>query len=318
MKTARPDPEIPSPMTGRPSIPLVSVGKMDVAPERNHRFIQARTVALILMGLLALSSQPALADPSAFPPPPQEIPEREAKQPSLLSPYWHPEVTRWEPIILEEAGRRGIDADFIAAVIWAESLGRPHLHSPAGAVGLMGVMPKEAGFSWRPTARELENPALNVFWGTRTLAIVIRQARGDLYLALAAYNGGWEQIHFPGPRRYAEDTLLHYARAVAVRMGLPAEGPWMATLAAVDPRARTGLTVLGPQDPLTRYSARPVVFRLPDAGAEGQPTTLVFAPRRQGDLDGDIGLWLWWNGRVLRPPEPNLASPPKTTVMATR
>ncbi len=282
---------------------------MNIAPETKIRFIRARISTLVLLGSLALLPQVAFADPT---------PPLAPAQKSVLSPYWHPAVARWEPIILEEAGRRRMDPDFIAAVIWTESLGRPHLHSLAGAVGLMGVMPKEAGFSWRPTARELEDPALNVFWGTRTLSIVIRQARGDLYLALAAYNGGWEQVQFSGPRRYAEDTLLHYARAVAVRMGLPAEGPWVATLAAVDPRARTGMTVLGPQYPLTRYSARPVAFRLKDAGAEGRPTTLVFAPRSDGDLDGDIGLWLWWNGQVLRLSEPTVASASGVALSATR
>ncbi len=280
---------------------------MEIAPEMPNRFIRIRIGFLVLLGLMVFLSRPVLADPSS-PPEPVRV--------SVLSPYWHPAVTRWEPIILEEARRRGMDPDLIAAVIWTESLGRPYLHSPAGAVGLMGVMPKEAGFSWRPTAQELEDPALNVFWGTRTLGIVIRQARGDLFLALAAYNGGWEQIHFSGPRRYAEDTLLHYARAVAVRMGLPAEGPWVATLAAVDPRARTGMTVLGPQYPLVRYSVRPVVFRLKDAGAKGRPTTLVFAPRRDGDLDGDIGLWLWWNGRLLS--EPMAASIPEVALSANR
>ncbi|MDW8069197.1 MAG: transglycosylase SLT domain-containing protein [Anaerolineae bacterium] len=267
---------------------------MNTALETRIRCIRTGMGCLILLGLGLLPFQPVFANP---------VPPSTPAQASLLSPYWHPAVVRWEPIILEEAGRRGIDPDFVAAVIWTESLGRPHLRSPAGAVGLMGVMPKEAGFSWRPTARELEDPALNVFWGTRTLSIIIRQARGDLYLALAAYNGGWEQVQLPGPRRYAEDTLLHYARAVAVRMGLPAEGPWVATLAAVDPRARTGMTVLGPQYPPTRYSARPVVFRLPDAGVEGRPTVLVFAPRQAEDLDGDVGLWLWWKGAVLRSPE---------------
>lgn len=282
---------------------------MDIAPEIKSRFIRAGIGLLALPGLLMLLPQPALADPAPPNTPPQKL---------VLSPYWHPAVARWEPIILEESERRGIDPDFIAAVIWTESLGRPHLHSPAGAVGLMGVMPKEAGFSWRPTAQELEDPALNVFWGTRTLSIVIRQARGDLYLALAAYNGGWEQIQFSGPRRYAEDTLLHYARAVAVRLGLPAEGPWVATLAAVDPRVRTGMTVLGPQYPLARYSARPVAFRLKDAGVEGRPTTLVFTPRNGEDMDGDIGLWLWWNGQVLRLTQPTVASVPEVAVSTTR
>lgn len=264
---------------------------------------------LILGGATALLPRPAVAAP---PDPPA------SDSPSVLSPYWPPAVTRWEPIILEESARRGIDPDLIAAVIWTESLGRPYLHSPAGAVGLMGLMPKEKGFSWRPSAQELEDPDLNVFWGTRTLSIVIRQARGDLYLALAAYNGGWEQVHLSNTRRYAEETLMHYARAVAVRMGLPANGPWVATLAVVDPRARTGLTVLGPQCPLTRYGARPVVLRLADFGAEGRPTTLVFAPRSEEDMDGDIGLWLWWNRKVLRPLESNPAVARYTAAVSNR
>lgn len=232
---------------------------------------------------------------------------------SVLSPYWPWAVARWEPIILEEANRRGLDPDFVAAVIWTESLGRPHTHSPAGAVGLMGVMPREAGFSWRPTAAELEDPAINVFWGTRTLAITIRQAHGDLFLALAAYNGGWEQIHLPGPRRYAEETLLHYVRSVAVRIGLPASGPWLATIAVIDERARNGFTVLGPHFPLTRYGGRPIPFRLRDAGVEGRPTVVVYAPQAEGNLDGQIGLWLWRDGRVVR----SNGEAPRTHLIAT-
>lgn len=224
----------------------------------------------------------------------------------VLSPYWPWAVIRWEPIILDEARRRGLDPDFVAAVIWTESLGRPYAHSPAGAVGLMGVMPREAGFSWRPTAAELEDPATNVFWGTRTLAITIQQAQGDLYLALAAYNGGWEQIHLPGPRRYAEETLLHYARAVAVRMGLSSSGPWLATIAVIDERARNGITVLGPHFPLTRYGGRPIPFRLRDAGVEGRPTVVIYAPQAERNLDNQVGLWLWRDGKVVRSSEENL------------
>ena len=63
-----------------------------------------------------------------------------------LSPYFAPAVTRWEPIILQEAHRRGLDPDLVAAVVWKESLGVADSRGPAGAVGLMMVMP----FDWRP------------------------------------------------------------------------------------------------------------------------------------------------------------------------
>ncbi|HIE39298.1 MAG TPA: lytic transglycosylase domain-containing protein [Anaerolineales bacterium] len=226
-----------------------------------------------------------------------------------LSPYWGPAVQRWEPIILEYAQQRGLDPDLIAALIWKESRGQPDARGPAGAVGLMMVMPKEAGFSWRPTAEALEEPWRNVFWGARALSIVIRQSNGDLYHALAAYNGGWEQTHLRGPRRYAADILDTYARAVAVRCGLPAEGHWIATIAPVDRRARSALTVLGPQWPLTRYSARPVDVHIPGVTTEPLPTAMAFFPPDGQDLDSRVGLWIVMDGRIIHGPQGQEASP---------
>ncbi|MGD1997220.1 MAG: transglycosylase SLT domain-containing protein [Anaerolineae bacterium] len=223
-----------------------------------------------------------------------------------LSPYWGHAIQRWEPIIVEEAHRRGLDPDLIAAVIWKESLGRPYARGPAGAVGLMMVMPKEAGFPWRPTARGLENPHLNVFWGTRTLSIILGQSHGDLYSALAAYNGGWGQIHLSGPRRYAEGVLSFYARALALRYGLPPEGHWVATVAALD--SPNALTVFGPRRPFTRYSRRPIMADIPDAVTDGLPSALVFYPTGEGDLSSRIGIWVLMDGHVVRDmPEPGLS-----------
>jgi hypothetical protein len=131
---------------------------------------------------------------------------------SGISPYWNPDVGRWESFILLAAAERNMDPDLIAAVIWKESLGRAWERGPVGAVGLMGLMP----FEWRPSAEELQNPWTNVAWGARALAHTIRDGKGDLYYALAAYNGGWEKIHLRVTRGYATDVLSHYARAVAV------------------------------------------------------------------------------------------------------
>ncbi|HEC35796.1 MAG TPA: hypothetical protein ENI39_04585 [Anaerolineae bacterium] len=264
-------------------------------------------IAVLVAVATLLSVCPVAAQQPAQPPDPD----------SLLSPYWGPAVRRWEPIIIEYAHQRGFDPDLIAAVIWKESLGRPDAHGPAGAVGLMMVMPKEAGFSWRPTAQALEEPWRNVFWGARALSIVIRQSRGDLYSALAAYNGGWEQTHLRGPRRYAEDILTHYARAVAMRFGLPPGGHWVATVAAVDERARNVLTVLGPQRLLTRYSDRPVAAHIPDSTTNGPPTAVAFFPPDGQDLDSRVGLWIMMDGRVVHGPESQDASPPESPVVLT-
>ncbi len=126
-----------------------------------------------------------------------------------LSPYWSPAVSRWEPIIVQQAQERGLDPNLIAGVIWKESLGRPTARGPIGAVGLMGLMP----FDWRPSPDKLENPWTNAFWGARALAQTIRDGNGDLYYSLAAYNGGWERSHLAVTRRYAADVMAHYASA---------------------------------------------------------------------------------------------------------
>jgi len=225
-------------------------------------------------------------------------PAQSSSPTSRLSPYWGRAVQRWESVIVEYADQRGLDPDLIAAVIQKESLGNPRAHGPAGAVGLMMVMPREAGFSWRPTADELEEPWRNVFWGARALATVIRQSHGDLYAALAAYNGGWEQVHLRRTREYAGEVLALYARAVAVRRGLSPEGPWVATVASVD--SPDVLTVFGPRRPLTRYTRGPIIAHIPDVVADGLPTAVAFSPPDGQDMSSRVGIWIVLNGQVVR------------------
>ena len=196
-----------------------------------------------------------------------------------LSPYWNPDVSRWESSILPYANERNLDPDLIAAVIWKESLGRAWERGPVGAVGLMGVMP----FDWRPSAEELENPWTNVAWGGRALAHTIRDGQGDLYYALAAYNGGWEQIHLGVTRRYAADVLNHYTRAVAMRYELPSDGNWIAIIAAEGAPSPNTITVIGPQRPLARYTERPwVQANIPTVpnGVPPHATAITFVDQR--------------------------------------
>ena len=169
-----------------------------------------------------------------------------------LSPYWKRAVSRWEPIILHYAEQRDLDPNLVAAVIWKESLGRPTAHGPAGAVGLMMVMP----FAWRPSPEELENPWTNLHWGARALAHTIDDGNGDLYYSLAAYNGSWEKIESQNTRRYAASVLDHYTRSVAAQHGLPPDGDWLAILAIEGAPPPGTITVLGPQRPLARYTQR--------------------------------------------------------------
>jgi hypothetical protein len=84
----------------------------------------------------------------------------------------------------------------------------------------MMVMSSEtSGFSWRPTAEELKRPSVNLRWGTGMLKQIIRDSGGDLMRSLAAYNGGWEQVHLARTESYAHSVLTFYAYAVAGRHG---------------------------------------------------------------------------------------------------
>jgi hypothetical protein len=226
-----------------------------------------------------------------------------------LSPYWDPDVSRWEPIILPYAQQRNLDPDLIASVIWKESLGRPRERGPAGAVGLMGVMP----FEWRPSAEELENPWTNLFWGARALAHTIRDGDGDLYYSLAAYNGGWEKIHQRTTRRYATAVLDHYTRAVAMRHGLPTDGDWVAIFAVEGAPGPNTITVIGPQRLLARYTERRwVQADIPTVPVGIPPHTTVITFVDERDVERQVNMWL-----VAEDSSP-LASPPAQAAVSSR
>jgi hypothetical protein len=93
----------------------------------------------------------------------------------------------FESIIQEAAQRYRVDPGLIRAVIQAESGGNPLAVSRAGARGLMQLMPE--------TAAELGvtnpfDPTQNIMGGTSYLRRLLDRYRGDVKLALAAYNWG--------------------------------------------------------------------------------------------------------------------------------
>jgi hypothetical protein len=149
----------------------------------------------------------------------RDVPE----EPALLSPYWGPNIQQWSDYIAILSAAYGFHPDFIAAVIRHESDGDHKVVSYMGAVGLMGIMPAGPGLEWRPSPEELLTPTINLRWGMAILSTIMRQSGGDVYAALAAYNGGWDQISSRGPRDYAAGVLDSFARAVVVRHGLSPE-----------------------------------------------------------------------------------------------
>jgi hypothetical protein len=203
-------------------------------------------------------------------------------EPSVLSPFWGPDIQQWSPYIAALADAYGLDADFIAAVIKEESNGRADSVSEVGAVGLMGVMPASPGLEWRPPADELQNPSVNLRWGVGILADVVRQSGGDVYAALAAYSGGWAQAGNRVPRAYAERVLDNYGRAVAARNG---QSPDIATQWTIAIEIARGYV---PPEPLVVLNSRPqaalhlvgkhIIYRSIDAAGQAYHVVAYAVP----------------------------------------
>jgi soluble lytic murein transglycosylase-like protein len=93
----------------------------------------------------------------------------------------------FDGIIREAAAEYGLDPDLVRAVIRTESNFNPRAKSPAGAQGLMQIMPilaRELGI------KDAFDPRANVFGGTKYLSKLLDRHQGDIKLALASYNAG--------------------------------------------------------------------------------------------------------------------------------
>jgi len=97
------------------------------------------------------------------------------------------------------AGIWPVPDSFVKAVIRRESGFRPRAVSPAGAVGLMQIMPWNAR-RLGITYAELWDPTRNILAGTRLLAVLLRHYQGDVISTLIAYNAGPGRPLAPVPR----------------------------------------------------------------------------------------------------------------------
>lgn len=94
------------------------------------------------------------------------------------------------------AGANDLSPAYVLAIMRTESLFQPAVVSPAGAVGLMQLMPATARLVARrhdmntPSTSSLRLPATNIRLGTRYLRAMQDRFGGNLALATAAYNAG--------------------------------------------------------------------------------------------------------------------------------
>lgn len=116
-------------------------------------------------------------------------------------------------IILRASKRYKIDSAMVKAIIMVESGYHPFAVSKKGAQGLMQLMPR--------TARHLGvedsfNPEQNINAGVKYFKRLLRKCRGDVRLALAAYNAGISNVKkykgvppFPATRFYIRKVLKY-------------------------------------------------------------------------------------------------------------
>jgi len=121
----------------------------------------------------------------------------------------------------------GINGQMVVSVIQAESSFQPRAVSIAGAYGLMQIIPE----TWQQVNKESKvcsgrhqgecsptcyyNPELNIGIGTTYLGQLVKRYKGNVVLAVAAYNAGPGAVdHYGGIPPYHE-TITYTDRVIA-------------------------------------------------------------------------------------------------------
>lgn len=121
---------------------------------------------------------------------------------------------KYEPLIHHAAQRYGVDYALVKAVIKAESNFNHRAISRVGARGLMQLMPSTADLL---QVQDSFQPEENIDGGVRYLRYLLDVYRGDLRLALAAYNAGERAVYryrgippYKETRTYVKRVLEYY------------------------------------------------------------------------------------------------------------
>ena len=176
-------------------------------------------VALLLTGLVVLPTAPAETR--------RELPGTDAgagavavpEQRVLPRPPSGPVPSRATLVrMIDSAAKRyGVERDLVHAVVRAESGYDPHAVSPAGAVGLMQVMPATATDYGVRSIDDLFDPGTNVRTGVRHLRRLLQKyGIGKAVMAYNAGEGTLERgngfVSFGETQRYTHRVLTAYLR----------------------------------------------------------------------------------------------------------
>ncbi len=127
---------------------------------------------------------------------------------------WTTGNARLDAIIRQNGARHGVDPYLVFCVMEQESHFSSKAVSPAGARGLMQLMP---GTAARFGVRNPHDAAQNVSGGTRYLKELLRRFRGNVTLVLAGYNAGEGNVMRYGYRVPPFRETRNYVRRVGGR-----------------------------------------------------------------------------------------------------
>ncbi|WP_322793134.1 transglycosylase SLT domain-containing protein [Bellilinea sp.] len=142
----------------------------------------------------------------------------------------------YKDVVMQEANETGLHPLLLFSIIRQESFFETFVISSAGARGLMQIMPatgqelaERYGYP-DFQVEDLHNPLINIRLGAKYLANQRDYFGGDLYLALAAYNGGpgnayaWSQLSGGDPDLFVEvirfEETQRYIRSIAEIMNI--------------------------------------------------------------------------------------------------
>jgi soluble lytic murein transglycosylase-like protein len=94
------------------------------------------------------------------------------------------------PLVTEAAKSRGVQPELVFAVMKRESAFYPCALSDKGAIGLMQLLPEVA----QQFGADPLDPKQNINAGAQYLKELLARYKGDLKLALAAYNAGPQRV----------------------------------------------------------------------------------------------------------------------------
>lgn len=198
------------------------------APAAGGGFVLAQRLCATTLVRSRAATAPLPGEPSeAEAPPPAvvatPVPRAELPRPVALSakdPAGQARVRALAPLMAEVAQRHDIDPLLLHALAHIESRHQPQAISPAGARGLMQVMPSTGrGLGVADAERQLLSPQANLEASARYLKQLQARFGNNLTLVLAAYNAGEGAVERHGRRvppfaetqAYVRDVLAVYA-----------------------------------------------------------------------------------------------------------